>query len=52
MTPQDELFREPGITGLEGVVVRELTEKDRDAVVRIGAGRGPGARTEARVATT
>lgn len=33
----DDLFREPGTTGLEGVVVRELEMSDLEAVVRIDA---------------
>ena len=31
----EELFREPGVTGLEAVTVRELTPDDLDDVVRI-----------------
>jgi ribosomal protein S18 acetylase RimI-like enzyme len=33
----DDLFREPGLTGLEHVLVRELDPRDLDAVVRIDA---------------
>lgn len=33
----DDLFREPGTTGLEGVTVRELEARDLDSVVRIDA---------------
>ena len=32
-----ELFREPGVTGLEDVAVRELVPSDLDAIVRIDA---------------
>jgi ribosomal protein S18 acetylase RimI-like enzyme len=31
----DDLFREPGTTGLEGVIVRDLEPGDLDAVARI-----------------
>jgi len=34
---KEELFREPGTTGLEGVEVRELRSGDLDAIVRIDA---------------
>jgi ribosomal protein S18 acetylase RimI-like enzyme len=34
----DEIFREPGTTGLEGIAVRELRPDDLDAIVRIDAG--------------
>jgi len=35
MSGDDDLFEEPGTTGLEHVVVRELRPADLDAVVRI-----------------
>lgn len=34
---REDLFREPGTTGLEGIDVRDLRSEDLDAVVRIDA---------------
>jgi ribosomal protein S18 acetylase RimI-like enzyme len=34
----DEIFREPGTTGLEAITVRELSADDLEAIVRIDAG--------------
>jgi ribosomal protein S18 acetylase RimI-like enzyme len=36
-TKENELFREPGVTGLENVVVRDLRVGDLEAIVRIDA---------------
>ena len=34
----DEIFRDPGVTGLEGIAIRDLRPGDLEAVVRIDAG--------------
>jgi hypothetical protein len=34
----DDIFREPGTTGLEAITVRELRADDLEAIVRIDAG--------------
>ncbi len=34
----DDIFREPGTTGLEAITVRELNSDDLEAIVRIDAG--------------
>lgn len=43
---RDEIFREPGVTGLEGVSVRDLRAADLDAMVRIDARIGGRSRRE------
>ena len=34
----EDIFREPGMTGLEAITVRELSSDDLEAIVRIDAG--------------